>query len=72
MDERFGNPSSEVRSGAIDFAVVFAREGTTAMCTPAAVSVYYDLTASKSRVSLWTADDEEAGRLDLLLLATTI
>ena len=65
MDERLGDPASEVGSRSIDLAVVLAGESTTSMSTPATVGVDDDLAAGKTGVTLWTADDEEAGWLDL-------
>ncbi len=66
MDQRFGDPASEVCCGAIDLAVVLAGEGTTTVGTPAAVGVDDDLAASETGVTLWATDDEETGRLNLL------
>jgi hypothetical protein len=65
VDERFGDPASEVSGRTIHFAVVLAGKGTTTVGTPAAVGVDNDLTASEASVTLGTSDDKEAGRLDL-------
>ncbi len=65
VDERLRNPASEVRSRAIDLAVVLARESTTTVSTPAAVRVDDDLAASEAGVTLWSTNDEEARWLDL-------
>ena len=71
MYKRLRNPSGEVGGGSIDLAVIFARESTTSVCTPAAVSVYYDLAASKTSIALWTTDDKQARWLDLEVLAVS-
>ena len=65
VDERLGDPAGEVGGAAVDLAVVFAGEGTATVGAPAAVGVDDDLAASEAGVTLRTADDEEAGGLDL-------
>ena len=65
VDERFRDPASEVGGAAVDFAVILAAESTTAVRSPAAVGVDDDFAAGQTCVALRTADDEEAGGLDL-------
>ena len=65
VNERLGDPASKVGGAAVDFAVVFAAEGTTAVSAPAAVGVDDDFAAGQPCVALWAANDEEAGGLDL-------
>jgi hypothetical protein len=65
LDKRFGNPSCEISCRAVHFAVVFAGESAAAVGAPATVGVNDDLAAGETSVTLWAADDEETGRLDL-------
>ena len=65
VDQGLGDPAGEVGGAAVDFAVVLAGEGTAAVGTPAAVGVDDDLAAGETGVTLWAANDEEAGGLDL-------
>lgn len=65
VDEGLGDPTGEVGSRAVDLAVVLAGEGTTTVGTPATVGVDDDLTASKTGVTLGTANDEVTRGLDL-------
>ena len=65
-DERLGDPASEVSSRAIDLGVVLARESTTSVGSPAAVSVDDDLSASETGVALRATDDETSRGLDVV------
>ena len=65
MHERFGDPASEIGSGSIDLAVILAGESTTSVGTPATVGIDDDLAAGQTGVTLRTANDEEAGWLNL-------
>ena len=65
MNERLGDPASEVGSTAIDLAVVLAAESATAMGAPTAIGVDDDLAACETCVTLGSTDDEESGWLDL-------
>lgn len=64
-DEGLGDPAADVRGGPINLGEVLAGEGTATVGTPATVGVDDDLTAGQTGVTLGTADDEEAGGLDL-------
>ena len=68
MNERLGDPASEICSRSIDLAVVLAGESTTSVGTPATVGIDDDLAAGQTGVTLRTANDEETGRLDLRTL----
>jgi len=65
VHKRLGDPACEIGGRAVDFTVVLTREGTAAVRAPAAVGVDNDLAARQTGIALWTADDEEARRLDL-------
>ena len=65
VDERLGDPAGEICGAAVDFAVVLAGEGATAVRAPAAVRVDDDFAACEAGVALRAANDEEAGGLDL-------
>jgi hypothetical protein len=58
VNQRLGDPASEVGSGTIDLGVVLSGESTTTVGTPASVSVNNDLTASQTGITLGAADDE--------------
>jgi hypothetical protein len=64
-DERLGDPAADVGSRAVDLGEVLAGEGTATVGAPAAVGVDDDLATGQTGVTLGTADDEEAGGLDL-------
>ena len=64
-DQRLGDPAAKVSSRAVDLGVVLAREGTTTVCTPAAICVDDDLTASEASITLGSTNNEEAGGLNL-------
>lgn len=64
-DQRLGDPPTDVRSGTVDLAVVLAGEGTTTVGAPATVGIDNDLPAGETSVTLGTANDEAARRLDL-------
>lgn len=66
VDKGLGDPASNVSGRAVDLGVVLAGEGTTAVGTPAAVGVDNDLTASKTGITLRTANDEAARGLDVI------
>ena len=59
MDEGLGHPSGEVSRRTVDLGEVLPREGTTSVRTPPSVGVDNDLTPSKTRITLGTADKEE-------------
>ena len=63
--ERLGNPATKVGSRAVDLGEILSGEGTTAMSTPATVSVDYDFAASQTSIALRAANDEETRRLNL-------
>ena len=65
-DERLGNPAANVGSGAVDLGVVLSGESTTTVGTPTTVGVDNDLTASKTSITLGTANDEAARGLDVV------
>ena len=60
-----GDPAADVGSGSVDLGEVLAREGTTAVGTPATVGVDDDLSAGETGVTLGATDDEETGGLNL-------
>lgn len=65
VDERLCDPSGDVGGRAVDLGVVLAREGTATVGAPAAIRVDDDFAAGQAGVALGTADDEEAGGLNL-------
>ena len=69
MEERLCDPAGEVCGRSVDLGIVLAGESTTTMCTPTAIGVDDDLTASQTSITLWATNDEEARWLDLCVLA---
>lgn len=65
MDERLGDPAGKVGSRPVDLGVILTGESTTAVSTPATVSIDNDLAASETGVTLGTTNDELARGLDL-------
>merc|ERR1712168_630386 len=66
LDEGFGDPAGGVGGGTIHFGEVLAGESATTVGAPSSVSVDDDLTACQTGVSHGTADDEFAGRLQVV------
>ena len=50
----------------LTLGVVLAGEGAAAMSSPSSVSVDNDFSACEAGVSLWTSNDESAGRLKMV------
>jgi hypothetical protein len=69
VDERFRNPSGKVSSRSVNLRKIFAGESSTTVGTPSTVGVDNDLSASKTSVALWSADDEQSRGLNLQELA---
>jgi|SRR5687768_14927630 hypothetical protein len=67
VDQRLGDPASNVGSGTIDLGEILAGESTTTVGTPATVGVDDDLATSQTGVTLRATDDEEARGLDLVI-----
>ena len=65
-DERLCDPAAKVSGRTIDLGEILAGEGTTAVSTPATVSVDDDLATSQTGITLGTANDKEAGGLDVV------
>ncbi len=61
-----GNVAGHVGSGAVDLGRVLAAESTAAVATPTAVGVDDDLATGQTAVAVRTADDELAGRVDVI------
>jgi hypothetical protein len=68
-NERLGDPTGEVSGGSVDLGVILSGESTSTVGTPSTVGVDDDLTASQTGVTLWTTNDEETGRLDLVVVS---
>lgn len=66
LDEGLGHPSCSVGARSVDLGVVLSGESTTAVGTPATVGVDDNLSAGEASVTLWAADDESAGRVDVV------
>ena len=66
LDQRLGHPASGVRSAAVHFGVVLAREGTATVSAPAAIRIDDDLASGKAGVALRSADDERAARIQVI------
>ncbi len=66
-DDVLGDPATHVGSAAIHFGRVFAGEGTTTVTAHAAVAIDDDFTAGEAAVTLRTANDELASRIDEIL-----
>ena len=56
-----------ISSTAIHFCVVFSRESTTSVCSPASVGVDDDLATSKSCITHWSTDDKVTTGVDVKL-----
>merc|ERR1711997_1448943 len=66
FDQGFGNPTGSIGSATIDFGVVLTTESSTAMGTPASISVYDDFTTSEASVSHGTTNDEVTTGVDVI------
>ncbi len=60
----FRDPATHVGGAAIHFGRIFAGEGTTTVTAHAAVAIDDDFTAGEAAVTLRTANDELASRID--------
>lgn len=60
----------EVSDRPVKPGVVFSRESTTAVGTPAVIGIHNDFTDSKTGITLRATDAEEARKLDLLWVST--
>lgn len=69
VNKRFSNPSCKIGSRSVDLGEILAGEGPTTMGAPSTVGVDNDLSASKTSIALWSADDEQTRGLNLLELA---
>jgi len=65
-DDVFGDEAGGVGGRTVDFAGVFAGERAAAVAGVAAVGVYDDLAAGDAGIGLRTADDEDAGGVDVV------
>ena len=65
-DDVLGDVAGEVRGRAVDLGRVLAGERAAAVPTPAAVGVDDDLAARETAVAVGAADDELAGRVDVV------
>ncbi len=65
-NEGLGDPAANVGSGTVDLGVILSGESTTTVGTPATVGVDDDFTASKTSITLGTANDETARGLDVV------
>lgn len=65
-DEGLGDPSSSVGGRSVNLGPVLTGEGTTTVSTPTTVGVDNDLSASETGITLRTANDKSAGRLDVV------
>jgi hypothetical protein len=65
MDERLCDPSGEIGSRTIDFAVILSGESSTTMCTPSTVGIDNDLATSETGITLWATNNEESRWLNL-------
>src|SRR6185369_3295130 len=66
-DDVLGDVARSVGGRAVDFRRILARERAAAVTGPAAVGVYDDLAPGQAAVADRTADDEHAGRVDVVL-----
>ena len=62
-----GNVAGIVSCGPVDFAWIFAREGTTSVWTPATVGIDNDLPSSESCIGLGSTNIKLAGWVDNIL-----
>lgn len=65
VDQRLGDPATDVGSGTIDLGEILTGESTATVGTPATVGVDNDLAAGQTGVTLRTTNDEETRGLDL-------
>lgn len=65
VNKRLGDPSGKISSRSIDLGEILAREGTTTVGTPTAISIDDDLAAGQTGVTLGTTNDEKTRGLDL-------
>jgi hypothetical protein len=70
VDQGLSNPSSDVRSGSVDLGEILSGESTTSVSSPSTICIDNNLSASKTSITLWSTNDEESRRLNLLELAT--
>lgn len=65
VDEGLGDPSSKVGRRSIHLRKVLARESSTAVSSPATISIDNDLPASETGITLWSTNNEQSRGLDL-------
>ena len=63
-DDIFRDPPAHVSRGAIHLRRILAREGATAMTSPATVSIHDDLTTGQTGVAFRATDDKATRRVD--------
>lgn len=59
------NPACSVCGRAVDLGEILARESSSTVSSPSAISVDNDLATSQTSVTLGPTNNEAAGRLDL-------
>ena len=62
----FGDITRCIRTRAVDFCRILARERTTAVASHSAIGIDDDFSPSEARVSKRPADDEVPGRIDVI------
>lgn len=66
VNQRLGDPASDVGSGSVDLGEILSGESTTSVGTPSTVGVNDDLAAGQTSITLWATDDEKSGWLDVV------
>src|SRR5262245_1791750 len=61
-----GDITGHVARGSVHLRWIFAREGAAAVAAHSPVAVDDYLSPGQSTISLWTADDEPSGRIDMV------
>lgn len=63
--DALGSLSNDVCAAPVHLCRILAREGTTTMSSPATIGVNDDLAAGEAGVTMWAADDEAAGWVEM-------
>merc|ERR1712061_420274 len=65
LHNRFGHLSADIGRRSVDFGGILAGKRAATMSSPTSICVDDDLTACQPSITLWTTDDELAGRVDV-------
>ena len=61
----FGYIAGCISSGTVNLCRIFSGESTAAVTSPSTISIYDDLSAGYTTVTIWSADNKTTGRVDI-------